>query len=195
MSMNGTLRGFVLLLTLDQWRIEGAPEVQRQSIECLRHKRAEKMGWQSPLWRANCGWKPFQRETAKPVAFCSYPHVLGARAHGGWVGLSDMHPLSGCVFRVPLSLLRRKGVYGEKSLSGLRTNLLPEDLREKVRRSIFISSWKETSSNRCVHLGCGIRRAVCMGKVYLSITSLWTPGFHLPEVSPASRMTPRGQVG
>lgn len=56
------------------------------------------------------------------------------------MGLSDMHPLSGCVFGVPLSLLRRKGVYGEKSLSGLRTNLLPEDLREKVRRSIFISS-------------------------------------------------------
>lgn len=55
-------------------------------------------------------------------------------------------PLSGCVFGVPLSLLRKKGVYGEKSLSGLRTNLLPEDLREKVtgellrRRWIFISS-------------------------------------------------------
>ena len=116
------------------------------------------------------------------------------RAQDDWKS-RDKTPLSGCVFGVPFSLLRRKGVYGEKSLSGLRTNLLPEDLREKVRRSIFISSWKETSSNRCVHLGCGLRRAVCMGKGYLSIASLWTPGFHLPEVSPASRMTPRGQAG
>lgn len=82
------------------------------------------MGWQSLLQRVKCGWKPFQRETAKPVAFCSYPHVFGGegtlRMRGvEWLAQDDWPtrgetPLSGCVFGVPLSLLRKKGgLWGE----------------------------------------------------------------------------------
>lgn len=69
-------------------------------------------------------------------------------------------PLSGCVFGVPSHSVKEKGAYGEKTLSGQEQISWPEEQKAVTEgllrwRLIFRLSWKGTSSNRCVHLGCG----------------------------------------
>ena len=211
MSMNGTFREFVLLFTLDgeqRWNLKF-----RDRASGVRGIKGQRRWAGKAYFKGlNVVENPFEGRQQSLLHFALILTSWG-RGHtedGGvtW-RLADPRRLADqgwdpaewlCLWGPSQSLKEEGGLWGEVIVRVKNKPLAWRSQRESDWRTPqekvdFYIVLKGDLFKRCVHLGRGMRKAVCMGKGYLSITSLWTPGFHPPEVSPASRMTPRDQAG
>lgn len=152
--------------------------------------------------------KTLSKGDSKACCILLLSHVLWERHtedEGGWVTCPRRLANQGwdpaewlCLWGPSQSLKEEGGSMGRSHCRGLRTNLLPEDLREKVtagelseKVDFYIVLKGDRHQTGVSTLDAGWGRPCAWGRVPVHHQSL-TPGFHLPGGPPASRGWPPG---